>query len=51
MAELARRLDVSGQWIGDICSGKKKPGPKLLSALGATSETIYRIPIIQGEDD
>ena len=50
MAELARRLSVSGQWIGDICAGRKKPGPKLLAALGATSEIVYRIPISRGEE-
>ena len=44
-AELARRLDVSGQFIGDVLAGKKKPGKKLLKAIGARAVTMYELDV------
>lgn len=45
MSELARQLDVSGQFIGEILAGKKKPGPKFLSAIGAKLEPTYTVTV------
>lgn len=45
MAELSRRLGVSGQFIGDVCSGKKRAGPKLLRALRASMKETYIVPL------
>lgn len=49
-AELARRLGVSGQFIGDVLAGKKKPGAKLLHALGAKAVTMYELEM-EGTSD
>jgi hypothetical protein len=47
IAELGRRLDVSGQFIGDVIAGKKQPGKKLLGALGGNSRVsvVYVLPM------
>lgn len=45
MAELARRLDITGQYMGEIISGKKRPGPKLLRKLSAKAITTYEITV------
>lgn len=50
-AELARRLGVSGQFIGDVTAGKKKPGKKLLAALGATARTVYEVEVQEAGDE
>ncbi len=44
-AELGRRLDVSGQLIDTVLSGKRRPGPKLLSKLGASVERVYKVVV------
>jgi hypothetical protein len=52
MAELGRRLDVSGQFVGEVISGRKRPGPKLLEKLGGkvVKTTVYEITVeAQGE--
>jgi hypothetical protein len=51
MAELARRLDITGQFLGDVIAGRKHAGPKLLGRIGARTETVYVVPISQGEED
>jgi hypothetical protein len=45
MSELARQLDVTGQFIGGILAGKKKPGRKFLAAIGARLEPTYTVAI------
>lgn len=49
MAELSRQLDITGQFLGDVISGRKHAGPKLLSKLGIKAETVYTISF--GEPD
>ncbi len=44
-AELGRRLDVSGQLIDTVLSGKRRPGPTLLSKLGASVERVYKVVV------
>lgn len=44
-AELARRLGVTGQFIGYVISGDRKPGKKLLAALGARKRTMIEIEV------
>jgi hypothetical protein len=44
-AELGRRLNVSGQFIGFVINGKNAPGPKLLSAFGARRKTMIEIEV------
>jgi hypothetical protein len=45
MAELARRFDVSGQFIGEVISGNKRPGKKLLDKMGGRMMRVYLIPV------
>lgn len=45
VAELARRLDVSGQFLGDVISGKKRAGKKILDKLGGNIARVYIIPV------
>jgi hypothetical protein len=47
LSELARQLDVTGQHIGALVAGKKRPGPKFLGAIGARAQTIYTVTIQQ----
>lgn len=44
-AELAPRLGVSAQFLGDVIAGRKRAGPKLLEGLGATMTRVYIVPI------
>lgn len=51
MAELAGRLGVSGQFIGDVIAGRKRAGDKLLSAFGAREVRMIELPLCWGETD
>ncbi len=51
MAELARQIGVSGQFVGDLVSGKKKPGPKVLDKLGVKAMTVYEITLESTDDE
>lgn len=44
-AELARRWGVSGQFIGDVIAGKKRPGKKLLAGLDARPVLMIEIAV------
>src|SRR5262245_603400 len=50
MAELARRLNVSGQHLGSLVSGRKSPGEKVLNLLGAKRVILYEVELSQGEE-
>jgi predicted DNA-binding protein YlxM (UPF0122 family) len=43
MAELARQLDVSGQFVGDLIAGRKRPGKKILEKLNITCKRMYEV--------
>lgn len=47
-AELARRLNVTGQFIARLISGEKNPGPKLLAAFGARRKVMIEIEVEDG---
>ena len=47
-AELGRRLNVSGQFIDLLIAGKRKPGNKLLKAIGARRRVMIEIDV-EGE--
>jgi hypothetical protein len=42
---LAKRAKVTGQFLGQVIAGQKKPGPNVLGCLGATEELFYRVPV------
>lgn len=44
-AELGRRLGVTGQFIDLLIAGKRKPGPKLLKAIGARRKVMIEIDL------
>ena len=44
-AELGRRLGVTGQFIDLLIAGKRKPGPKLLKAIGARPKLMIEIEV------
>jgi hypothetical protein len=44
-AELARRLGVTGQFIGYVIAGQRKPGQKLLAALGARRRVMIEFEV------
>ena len=44
-AELGRRLGVSGQFIDLLIAGKRKPGKKLLTAIGARKRVMIEIDV------
>src|SRR5262245_26378563 len=44
-SELARRLDVTSQFLSAVISGRKRPGPKLLAKLEAKASTLYTITV------
>ena len=44
-AELGRRLNVSGQFIDMLIAGKRKPGPKILEAIGARRRVMIEIDV------
>lgn len=44
-AELARRLGVTGQFIGYVIAGDRKPGKKLLAALGAKRRVMIEFEV------
>ena len=39
--EMAASLGVSAAYISEILGGTRRPGPKILEALGLRSETVY----------
>lgn len=47
-AALGRRLGVTGQFIDLLIAGKRKPGPKLLKAIGARRKVMIEIDV-EGE--
>lgn len=47
-AETGRRLGVTGQFIDYLIAGKRKPGKKLLSAIGARKRVMIEIDV-EGE--
>lgn len=44
-AELGRRLGVSGQFIDMLIDGKRRPGPKILKAIGARRKVMIEIDV------
>ena len=44
-AELGRRLNVTGQFIDLLIAGKRKPGKKLLAAIGARRKVMIEIDV------
>ncbi len=44
-AELGRRLGVTGQFIDYLIAGKRKPGKKLLKAIGARRVLMLEIEV------
>ena len=42
--EFARSLKISPQYLCDVYSNRTMPGPKMLEAMGITSNTQYVIP-------
>jgi len=44
-AELGRRLGVTGQFIDYLIAGKRKPGKKLLAAIGARRVLMLEIEV------
>jgi len=44
-AELGRRLNVTGQFIDLLIAGKRKPGKKVLSAIGARKRVMIEIDV------
>ena len=44
-AELGRRLGVTGQFIDYLIAGKRRPGPKLLKAIGARRRVLIEIDV------
>src|SRR5499426_1457831 len=44
-AELGRRLGVSGQFIDLLIAGKRRPGPKMLKAIGARRKVMIEIEV------
>lgn len=48
MAELAARVGVSGQFMGDVIAGRKRAGDKLLSAFGAREVRMIELPLCMG---
>ena len=47
-AELGRRLKVTGQFIDLLIAGKRKPGKKVLKAIGARRRVMIEIEV-EGE--
>ena len=39
--ELANDLGITPQYLSDIYSGRREPGPALLEALGLKKEVLY----------
>lgn len=44
-AELGRRLGVTGMFIDLLIAGKRKPGPKMLRAIGARKRVMIEIDL------
>jgi hypothetical protein len=44
-AGLGRRLGVTGQFIDLLIDGKRKPGPKILKAIGARRKVMIEIDV------
>jgi transcriptional regulator with XRE-family HTH domain len=40
-AALARELGITAVYLGDVLSGKREPGPKILDALGIRRVITY----------
>ena len=43
--ELGRRLGVTGQFIDMLIAGRRKPGKKLLKAIGARRKVMIEIDV------
>ena len=39
--EFAKQHGLSAQYVNDVLHGKRKPGPKILKALGLSAKTVY----------
>lgn len=44
-AELGRRLGVTGQFVDMLIKGERKPGPKILKAIGARRKVMIEIDV------
>lgn len=44
-AETGRRLGVTGQFIDLLIAGKRKPGKKLLKAIGGRRKVMFEIDV------
>lgn len=47
-AELGRRLKVTGQYVDFLIKGTRKPGPKMLKAIGGRRKVMIEIDV-EGE--
>lgn len=47
-AELGRRLKVTGQFVDYVIKGTRKPGPKMLKAIGGRRKVMIEIDL-EGE--
>lgn len=47
-AELGRRLGVTGQYVDFLIKGTRKPGPKMLKAIGGRRKVMIEIDV-EGE--
>lgn len=48
IADFAPKLGVTPQFLGQVISGKRKPGPAILERLNAKAIRLYEI-IVEGE--
>jgi len=47
LAALGREIGVSGQFLGMVLSGRKRPGPKVLGYLGLEARETYHRPKVE----
>ena len=51
IAELARRLGVTGQYLSSVLDGRKGPGHTLVESLGGKVVIRYEVPISRIDED
>lgn len=50
IADLAAKLDISAQYLGDVLAGRKGFGPKLLKGMGVVrTYQMYDVEIVMDE--
>lgn len=51
ITDLAEKLGVNPQYLGDVLSGKKQGGPKLWKALGVVRvRKVFDVEVVWDED-